>query len=87
MMQIIRCTNCDGEHIALDAVSVDVNLNKHTHCDECHRGHTETQHYFFCCLGCFRTYITKVVQGTAEFRFKTYDQLFGQNVAELDPKV
>ena len=87
MMQIIHCNECGGSDIALDSISVTVNLEKHSHCDKCYHGHTETQTYFFCSLACFRAYISKVAQEKAEFRFKTYDQMFGQNVPELDPKV
>ena len=87
MMQIIHCNECGGDNIALESVSVDVNLSMHHHCDKCYHSHEEKQTYFFCSLACFIAYVNKVAQGKAEFRFKTYDQMFGQNVPELDPKV
>jgi hypothetical protein len=59
----------------------------HHHCDKCYHGHEEKQTYFFCSLACFRVYVLKVAQGKAEFKFKTYDQKFGQTIPELDPKV
>lgn len=87
MMQIVHCNECGGDTIGLNSISVDVSLKEHTHCDKCYHGHTNTQTYFFCSLPCFRAYIEKVMRGEAEFRFKMYDRLTGQNVTELDPKV
>ena len=87
MMQIVNCNECGGSHIGLNSISVNVNMSKHHSCDKCYRTHEEMQTYFFCSLPCFRAYIDKVAQHKAEFRFKTYDQMFGQNVPELDPKV
>lgn len=87
MMQIVNCNECGGSSIGLDSISVNVNLEQHTHCDKCYHGHTATQTYFFCSLPCFREYVNKVARGEAEFRFKTYDRLTGQNIPELDPKV
>lgn len=58
-----------NDHIGLDTISVDVSLNKHTHCDKCYHGNTETTHYFFCSEVCFKEYIA--ANGVFEFnRYK-----------------
>jgi len=75
MMQIIHCDECGGSHIDLDAVSVNVELAKHHHCDTCCRSHDERQTYFFCSQKCFDRYIGKVSLGEAEFKFNRHDNL------------
>jgi len=73
MMQVVHCDNCNGTNIGLEAVSVSVELNKHKHCDKCYRSHEETTRYFFCCEGCFLTYIQKVAADKASFKFNRHE--------------
>lgn len=72
MMQLVHCDNCNGTTIGLGSVSVNVELNKSHHCDKCCNVKTEITHYFFCCEGCFLTYIQKVVQDKASFKFNRH---------------
>ena len=69
MIQIVKCDECGGESIAMDAVSVNVELHKSHFCDKCYNSKTESQRYFFCSEKCFQIYIRKVVDGEAEFKF------------------
>jgi hypothetical protein len=70
MIQIVGCDNCGGENIAIDAISVNVQLCKSHWCEKCHNSNAETKTYFFCCLGCFYQYLTKVVKGDKTFQFE-----------------
>lgn len=72
MMQIVHCDECGGSSIALEAVSVHVELNKHHHCDKCYHGHEEKTTYFFCSEGCFHEYLVKVAKGEKQFKFNRY---------------
>jgi len=73
MMQVVCCDNCGNSHIALDAVSVNVLLTKMKHCDKCYNSKEQVTSYFFCSEDCFSTYIRKVVEKKAEFKFDRYE--------------
>lgn len=75
MMQIIHCDECGGSNIALDAISVNVELSKHTHCSMCYQNKENTTGYFFCSQICFDRYIKKVYLGEAVFKWDRYGQL------------
>ena len=69
MMQIIRCTECGNENIPMGVVSVDVNLSKSTWCEHCYESKRETQHHFFCTVGCLVEYMKKVLDGQAKLEW------------------
>lgn len=69
-MKIVRCDYCGSDLIKSNAISVNVELNKHQHCEKCHQSVEEKTLYFFCSEECFHCYLTKVVNGQASFSFQ-----------------
>lgn len=72
MMEIIRCTNCSGTHIGLDATHVDVTLKRSEYCNHCHKMDTKEEHYFFCSTLCHHQFMQKVINGEAEFKMREW---------------
>lgn len=78
MIQIIKCTECGGENVPLESISVDIVFHCHIYCDKCHTTKPETRTFFFCSQGCFYKHMAKVMKGEARLEWKKYDQVFGQ---------
>jgi hypothetical protein len=79
MMQIIHCLFCNGSHIPLDGVSVNVNFTRHNYCEKCRNSHDEVRNFFFCSPECLDKYIQReMLKGKPVFQWFEYDQVFGQ---------
>ena len=84
MMEIIRCEHCGNDTIPFGTVSVDLDLKMSEWCKCCYQSKTQTQHHFFCTIGCLVEYMKKVLDGEKELKFKIYDRLTGQNTDPID---
>ena len=84
MMQIIHCEQCGNSNIPFGTVSVSLDLSVSEWCKSCYHSDTQTQHHFFCTIGCLVEYMKQVLDGNKELKFKFYDKLTGQNTDPID---
>ena len=69
-MEIIHCEHCGNSEMPFGTVSVSLDLSKSSWCQHCYRSNTETQHHFFCSIGCLVEYMKQVLDGNKELKWK-----------------
>ncbi len=71
MIQMLYCEKCGTPEIALNAISVDISLNKNEWCKCCNTTKNEKQNHFFCSIGCFMEYMKDLIKNKKKLEWET----------------